>query len=89
MTGLSKDLILMECYCDAKNVVEGLDSNVPPSATTPYRNEFALIKQFKDEKKVHTLLHVSGEEQLADSLTKMGASEVDLVDTLNRGKFFN
>ena len=89
MTGLSKDLVLMECYCDAKNVIEGLDNNVPPKATTPYRNEFALIKQFKEEKKVHKLIHVKGDEQMADSLTKLGAGEVDLIETLNRGKFFN
>ena len=32
---------------------------------------------------------VAGVEQMADSLTKLGASEVDLVETLNKGKFFN
>ena len=89
MTGLSKDLVLLECYCDAQNALENLKNNTPPQTTTPYRNEYALIKQFVDGKKVKNLLWVKGSEQLADGMTKLGASEIDLVETLNKGRFFN
>ena len=89
MTGLSKDLVLLECYCDAQNALESLKNHTPPNTTKRFRNEFAIIKSFADEKKVKNLLWVKGSEQLADSLTKLGASEVDLIDTLNKGKFFN
>ena len=53
------------------------------------RNEFALIKQFVDEKKVKNLVWVKVAEQMADSLTKLGAWEINLIETLNKGKFFN
>ena len=53
------------------------------------RNEFALIKQFVDEKKVKNLVWVKGAKQMADSLTKLGAGEIDLIETLNKGKLFN
>ena len=89
MTGLSKDLVLLECFCDAQNALEALNNNTPPKTTTPYRNEFALIKQFVDEKKVKNLVWVRGSEQMADSLTKLGAGETDLLETMNMGKFFN
>ena len=89
MTGLSKDLVLLECFCDAQNALEALNNNTPPKTTTPYRNEFALIKQFVDEKKVKNLVWVRGSKQMADSLTKLGAGETDLLETMNMGKFFN
>ena len=89
MTGLSKDLVLLECYSDAQNALEALGNNTPPQTTTPYRNEFLLIKQFVDEKKVKNLVWVKGAEQMADSLTKSGAGEIDLIETICRGKFFN
>ena len=65
MTGLSKDLVLLECYCDAQNASEALNN------------------------KVKNLVWVKGAKQMADSLTKLGAGEIDLIETLNKGKFFN
>ena len=67
MTGLSIDLVLLECYCDAQNALEALNNNTPPQTTTPNRNEFALIKQFVDDKKVKNLVWVKGAEQMAES----------------------
>ena len=55
----------------------------------PTWRDVKLFKQVKEEKKVHKLVHVKGDEQMADSLTKLGAREVDLIETLNRGNFFN
>ena len=89
MTGLSKDLVKMECYSDSRNLIDGLEASTPPKTTVSYRNEFSLIKQFKKDKKLHILDHVTTDQQMADSLTKMGASEIDLIETLNAGKFFN
>ena len=89
MTGLSKDLVLLECYCDAQNASDALNNNTPPQTMTPYRNEFALIKLFVDEKEVKNLVWVKGAKQMADSLTKLGAGKIDLIETLNKGKFFN
>ena len=89
MTGLSKDLVLLECYCDAQNALEALNNNTPHNITTHYRNEFAMIKQFVDDKKVKNLVWVKGAEQMADSLTKTGAGEIDLLETICKGRFFN
>ena len=63
----------------------------PPYATAAAavgRRLFALIQRLLESTKARLEL-VAGVEQMADSLTKLGASEVDLIETLNKGKFFN
>ena len=89
MTGLDDNLIRMEVFSDARNCVENLNNRIPPNGTRTYRNEFAMIKRLKDEKRIKNLAWVPGDEQMADSLTKLGASKVDLIETLNSGRFFN
>ena len=88
MTGLSKDLVMLEVFCDSKNALDGLQASTPPDSIKAYRHEFALIQRLLESTKARLEL-VAGVEQMADSLTKLGASEVDLIETLNKGKFFN
>ena len=89
MTGMAPELIQMEVFCDAQNTLANIDKNTPPEATIPYRNEMIIIKDLLDSGKVRDARWVSGEIQMADSLTKLGAGESDLLETLNKGKFFN
>ena len=88
MTGISQDLVEMEVYCDDKNAMSICEASTPTKSSISIRNERQLIKQFLDDGKIEELKWVRGEEQLANSLTKLGASEVDLLETFNRGKFF-
>ena len=89
MTGMAPSLIQIEVFCDAKNTLATIDKNTPPDATIPYRNEMVIIKELLDSGKVRDARWVPGEIQMADSLTKLGAGETDLLETLNKGKFFN
>ena len=89
MTGLQPELIKIEVFVDAKNCLDTVDKRAPPQTSTAYRNEMAVIKEFLDSNKVTDYTRISSEMQLADSLTKLGAAETDLLETLNKGKFFN
>ena len=88
MTGMSEDLCILEVYCDSKNALDNLQASTPPDSIKAYRHEYALIQRLLEETNARLEL-ISGVEQLADSLTKLGASEVDLIETVNKGKFFN
>ena len=88
MTGMSEDLCVLEVYCDSKNALDNLQAATPPDSIKAYRHEYALIQRLLETTNARLEL-ISGVEQLADSLTKLGASEVDLIETVNKGKFFN
>ena len=89
MTGLQPELIKIEVFVDAKNCMDTLEKRTPPQASTTYRNEVAAIRELLDSDKTTDATRISTEIQLADSLTKLGAAETDLLETLNKGKFFN
>ena len=89
MTGIQKDLVQIEGWCDSGNALDLIEQRTATMGNIPLRNELQLIKEMKDDNRIKDLRWVSGSEQLADSLTKKNAGDTNLIETLNKGWFFN
>ena len=90
MLGIGHKEILIEAYCDCNDTIAAITANKP----LPTKNnrlaalEIARIKEMQELKMVDTVNWCPSGQQLADTLTKRGASSEALIHTLAKGKFF-
>ena len=90
MLGIGDKEILIEAYSDCNDTIAAITANKP----LPTKNnrlaalEIARIKEMQELKMVDTINWCPSGQQLADTLTKRGASSEALIHTLAKGKFF-
>ena len=81
----SSKTIPITCYVDNADLVEALKSQ--KSVTDKrLRIEIASMKQMLDRKELKAVQWVGSKDQIANCLTKLGASPFDLLDCLCNGK---
>ena len=90
MVGSGQEDILVEARCDCNDTVAASIAN------KPLRNqnnrlaalEIARIKEMKELKMIDSVNWCPSVQQLADVMTKRGASQESLIHTVEKGKFF-
>ena len=89
ITGLSKELILIEAYSDCQDVVSSINSSKQNHRGGRTQIDSARMREMLEEGTVHSIQLISTNLQLADCLTKKGAAKTALIQTVENGKFFN
>ena len=90
MLGIGQEDILVEAWCDCNDTVAAIIANKP----LPNQNnrlaalEIARIKEMKELKMIDSVNWCPSVQQLADVMTKRGASQESLIHTVEKGKFF-
>ena len=91
MLGIGNKDILIEAFCDCGDTVAAIVANkpLPTSKNRLAALEIARVKEMKDQKVIHSVHWVPSGQQLADVLTKRGASTEPIIQTISKGKFFD
>ena len=89
ISGIPKELIKIQAYCDNKDTVEQVRSTKQDPKAKRIAADIAKIKEMIQTREVSTLDWVPSQQQLADALTKRGAAKEPIITTLKTGKFFN
>ena len=76
--------IPLVCVTDNRSLLEAIRSN-KGVAEKRLRIDIGIIKEMIDKKQIEQILWSDTKEQLADCLTKHGASSLDLLSVLNSG----
>ena len=89
--GIGNKDILIEAFCDCGDTVAAIVSNkpLPTSKNRLAALEIARVKEMKDDKVIDSVHWVPSGSQLADVLTKRGASTEPIIQTISKGKFFD
>ena len=74
------------CYCDNKSLINNLSSSKIVSDRR-LRIDIARIKEMIEKKEIN-VVWIDGKNQIADALTKRGASTQLLLDVLKKSKIF-
>ena len=78
--------IYTECRSDSKQMRDALYSLASgPIKNKRLRIELAIIKEMLHKNEINKIEWVDHSDQIADSLTKLGASSSTLLGVLNRG----
>ena len=90
MLGTGQEEILIEAWCDCNDSVSAIIANKP---LTNQNNrlaalEIARIKEMRELKMIDSINWCPSVHQLADVLTKRGASNEAIIHTAEQGKFF-
>ena len=91
MLGIGEEDILIEAFCDCKDTVSAIIANKPlPNSKSRLASlEIARIKEMKDLKMIESIHWLDTTQQLGDVFTKRGASTEAIIQTIEKGKFFN
>lgn len=82
----NKKRFKIEVKTDNKSLVDSLKSNKTVHEKR-LRIEISMIKEMINKKQIHAVNWIKADCQLADSLTKIGASTSKLISTISQGKF--
>ena len=90
MTGMGNDLIKVEAFCDCADAVEAVHSSKQINSSRRDRTclDVEKVKEMMEQGHVDTVSWVGTNQQLADPLTKMGASKEMLGLVLQNGQFY-
>ena len=89
ITSLPKELILIEAYSDYQDVVSSINSSKQNHRGGRTKIDSARMREMLEDGTVHSIQLISTNLQLADCLTKKGATKTALIQTVENGKFFN
>ena len=82
-------LIEIEAFCDNRNAVFNLKSLTIKEAQFPIRMYIKRMKDLMDEGYVKKVEEIGDSEQIADNLSKLTGTRMDLIQTLKQGRFFH
>ena len=90
MLGIGKEDILIEAYCDCNDSVAAITANkpLPNKQNRLAALEIARIKEMIELKMINSVTWCPSAQQLADTMTKRGASTEPVIHTVSKGKFF-
>ena len=90
MLGIGQEDILVEAWCDCNDTVAAITANKPlPNLNNRLAAlEIARIKEMRELKMIDSVNWCPSVQQLADVMTKRGASQESLIHTVEKGKFF-
>ena len=88
ITGVPKDMLLIECFCDCNDAVAAFYSSKQNQRGGRVQIDSAKIREMLERKEVENIQWISTDLQLADVLTKRGVAKSPLLNTLEEGKFF-
>ena len=90
MLGIGKDDIMIEAYCDCNDTVAAITANkpLPNKQNRLAALEIARIKEMQELKMIDSVSWCPSAQQLADTMTKRGASSEAIIHTVSKGKFF-
>ena len=86
LLGWKEETLQIEAIIDNKSCLEAVNSTSLVDDKR-LRREIASIKELLETKELQTVKWVPGDKQLADVLTKSGASNLKLMTVLHSGKF--
>ena len=82
---LPPEKIEIQCFIDNKSLYDNLHSSTPVKEEKRLVLDIALIKEMLEKKELTNVTLVESKKQLADCLTKQGASSELLRQILNHG----
>ena len=90
MLGIGEEDILIEAFCDCNDTVAAITANkpLPNKQNRLAALEIARIKEMKELKMIDSVSWCPSAQQLADTMTKRGASTEPIIHTVSKGKFF-
>jgi len=75
----------IQCFVDNKDLVEAIKST-KLVADKRLRIEIARIKEMLDKEEICSITWIKSSDQIANCLTKRGASPYNMIDCLNNGE---
>ena len=81
--GYKNELLPIICYTDSKQLYDATYS-LRSIEDKRLRIDIAVIREMLGKKEINKIIRIPSEEQLADCLTKLGASSSKLIRLLNR-----
>ena len=85
---IPQDMLKIEAFCDNNDVVQAVHSS-KQTQKGRIRVDIGNLKDMIEQNVVSSIRWISTKNQLADCLTKTGASTQVLVETIRDGKFRN
>ena len=79
----------MRLKLDNRNAVFNLKSLTIKEPQFPIRMYIKRMKDLMDEGYVKKIEEIGDSEQIADNLSKLTGTRIDLIQTLKRGRFFH
>ena len=89
MTGLEKEFVEIEAFCDNNNTLTALMELKGQHRQKRIGLEVAKVREMWDTGEVKDIQWIEKSYQIADALTKDSASRTPLVYALAEGRFFN
>ena len=89
LLGLAPENIELRCYIDNKSLYDNLHSTTNVKEEKRLVLDIALLKEMMEKEKITSVDFVESKEQLADCLTKQGASTELLRGVLASGNLSN
>ena len=88
LTGIPKDMLLIECFCDCADAVAAFQSSKQNARGGRVQIDSARVREMLERGEVHSIQWVHSDLQLGDIFTKRGVAKTPIINTLEEGKFF-
>ena len=88
LTEITKRKVPIECFIDNKSLFDNIHSTKLVDEKR-LRIDIASIKQMKERHEISSVRWITSDKQLANCLTKRGASTKELLSVLENGKFLD
>ena len=77
--------VKIHCYTDSRQLYEAVNS-LKPIVDRRLRIDLSILKEMLERKEISEIRWIDSQKQLANCLTKKGASAVNLLTSLRSGK---